>query len=267
MKPLVAEARALVVALELLTRIPVPVAVEATPSLRGRSLHWYPLVGLILGLLLAAVAALLPVVPLMAAVVLVAVWVLLTGGLHLDGLADSADAWVGGMGDRERTLAIMKDPACGPAGVVALVLVLLAKVAALAVLLAQGFVPWWLVPMAARGVLPLAFVALPYVRSGGMGASLAEQAVRPAIAVAAGIVLLLLALFLPGALWWWWLAVSAVLFWCWRRGQLARIDGFTGDGAGALVELLETALLLAAALWLGADLGLVAEPGSPGVSP
>ncbi len=50
------------------------------------------------------------------AVLVLAVWVGLTGALHLDGLADSADAWLGGYGDRARTLAIMKDPYCGPAG-------------------------------------------------------------------------------------------------------------------------------------------------------
>ena len=56
----------------------------------------------------------------------------LTGGLHLDGLADSADAWVGGFGDRARTLEIMKDPRSGPAGVTAIVSLLLLKCAALA---------------------------------------------------------------------------------------------------------------------------------------
>jgi adenosylcobinamide-GDP ribazoletransferase len=64
--------------------------------------------------------------------------VLLSGGLHLDGLADSADAWLGGFGDRERTLTIMKDPRSGPIAVVVLVLVLLLKFCALLALLATG---------------------------------------------------------------------------------------------------------------------------------
>jgi adenosylcobinamide-GDP ribazoletransferase len=66
------------------------------------------------------------------AALLLTVWVLLSGGLHLDGLADSADAWLGGFGDRERTLTIMKDPRSGPIAVVVLVLVLLLKFCALA---------------------------------------------------------------------------------------------------------------------------------------
>ncbi|MBD1224901.1 adenosylcobinamide-GDP ribazoletransferase [Acinetobacter seifertii] len=57
----------------------------------------------------------LPIV-LLAAIILT-LWIWLTGGLHLDGLADTADAWVGGFGDKLRTLQIMKDPSCGPIGV------------------------------------------------------------------------------------------------------------------------------------------------------
>lgn len=67
-----------------------------------------------------------------------AVWVGLSGGLHLDGLADTADAWIGGHADRQRTLEIMKDPRSGPIAVVVLLLVLLLKFAALVVLLGQG---------------------------------------------------------------------------------------------------------------------------------
>ena len=74
-----------------------------------------------------------------------------------DGLADSADAWVGGLGDRERTLAIMKDPRSGPMGVTAVVLVLLLKFAALASLpLADTAI--WLAPMLARTAITAAFL-------------------------------------------------------------------------------------------------------------
>src|SRR5690606_7619903 len=102
----------------------------------------WPVVGALLGVLFwlfASVADSLgwPAWP--TAVLLVMLWAGITGALHLDGLADSADAWLGGQGNRERTLTIMKDPACGPAGVVVLVLVLLGKVAAVATLLAQSF--------------------------------------------------------------------------------------------------------------------------------
>ncbi|MFH4181104.1 adenosylcobinamide-GDP ribazoletransferase, partial [Acinetobacter baumannii] len=64
-------------------------------------------------------------------------WIWLTGGLHLDGLADTADAWVGGFGDKQRTLQIMKDPSCGPIGVLSLVIICLLKFALVFVLIDQ----------------------------------------------------------------------------------------------------------------------------------
>ncbi|MFA5494350.1 MAG: adenosylcobinamide-GDP ribazoletransferase [Porticoccaceae bacterium] len=245
------ECRALAIALGLLTRIPVRVRGDISAATLGRSLHWYPAAGLAIGLLLMLLAALLPDVGLLAAAVIVAAWVAITGALHLDGLADCADAWVGGMGDRERTLAIMKDPACGPMGVTAIALALLLKVAALAALLAgPAAVAWWLVPLAARTLLPLAFIGLPYVRQGGMGDGLAANASKPGLALAAGLVLGILVLGLPVQLAALWLAVALAAFALWRHGVRRRLGGFTGDCAGALVELVEVALLVASAFFI-----------------
>jgi len=252
------EGLALVVAIGLLTRIPVPRIGEVGPAVLGRSLHWYPVAGLIIGLILVLTVALVPghFLPgngLLVAALTVTLWVALTGALHLDGLADCADAWVGGMGDRKRTLAIMKDPACGPMGVTAVVLTLLLKVAALETLLthpAAGW--WWLAPVAARAMLSLAFITLPYVRAGGMGDGLGANASRPGLTLATLLVLTLLALGLSTTLWWLWLTLTVVLFALWRLAVLRRLGGFTGDCAGALVELLEVALLVFAALFLTA---------------
>lgn len=244
------EAQALAIALGLLTRIPVKIKAEVGAATLGRSLHWYPATGLAIGLLLAALALLLPSDHLLNAVLITLAWLTLTGALHLDGLADCADAWVGGMGDRARTLAIMKDPACGPIGVAAIVVVLLLKVAALDSLLAGASgIFWWLIPVLARTALPLAFVSLPYVREGGMGDGLARNASKPGLALAALLVLGTLALCLPLLLLCLWLAVALAVFALWRRAMIRRLGGFTGDGAGALVELLEVALLVATALF------------------
>jgi len=118
--------RSFLIAVRFLTRLPVtdpgPVS---TPDL-GRSIAYYPVVGLVIGLLVWGLSRLLisfdvADLDLDAALVLV-VWVWLTGGLHLDGLADTADAWIGGMGDRRRTLRIMKDPRSGPFAIMVLVL-------------------------------------------------------------------------------------------------------------------------------------------------
>lgn len=111
----------LLIALQFLTRLPVRLLGMPAPEQVGRSLLWYPLVGLLLGGLLLAAQALLSQQPaVLQAALLLTLWVALSGGLHLDGLADTADAWVGGYGDRERTLAIMKDPRSGPIAVAVL---------------------------------------------------------------------------------------------------------------------------------------------------
>ncbi|HLS97941.1 MAG TPA: adenosylcobinamide-GDP ribazoletransferase [Porticoccaceae bacterium] len=253
------EGRALAAALGLLTRFPVRLGGEVGPALRGRALHWYPAAGLAIGLAMAAVAAVLPG-GLLAAAIITVLWVGLSGALHLDGLADCADAWVGGLGDRARTLAILKDPACGPVGATAIALALLLKATALATLLTAP-IPnlWWLalIPALARALLPLAFLTLPYVREAGMGAGLNAHACRPGIALALALVGAACAIALPLSLLGLWLLVAGGVFALWRRAMATRLGGFTGDGAGALVELTEVALLVASGMWL-------LDPGIPG---
>lgn len=241
---------AFLIALQFLTRLPVSLPGMPTPAQVGRSLLWYPLVGLLLGVLLWGAHLLLgqTSIPLQAAIIL-ALWVGLSGGLHLDGLADTADAWVGGFGDRERTLTIMKDPRSGPIAVVVLVLLLLLKYAALLTLLQAGqgacliLLPWL-----GRSLLPVLLVTTPYVRAGGLGQALVEQAPRQQLPWVLVVHLLLMLAFGWPAL----LAVaSALLLFAWtRRALLRRLGGTTGDTAGALVELAECGMLLVLALSL-----------------
>ena len=129
------EWRALACAMQFLTRIPLATQTLFDNKDYANSLAWYPVIGLILGGLvwLSGVALTELSSASLAAALLLAVWVLLTGALHLDGVADVADAWVGGFGDREKTFQILKDPRSGPIAVVVLVLVLLVKWAALEV--------------------------------------------------------------------------------------------------------------------------------------
>lgn len=238
----------LLIALQFLTRLPVRLPGMPEPAQIGRSLLWYPLVGLLLGGLLLAMHGLLGDTPaLLQAAILLAIWVALSGGLHLDGLADTADAWVGGHGDRERTLSIMKDPRSGPIAVVLLVLVLLLKFAALMVLLEQGaWAGLLLAPWLGRALLPLLFLTTPYVRAGGLGAALAEHLPRerlPLVLAGHGLAMLLLGWSALSAL-----GAAALCFWLLRRALTARLGGTTGDTAGALLELGECAVLLALAL-------------------
>ena len=123
-------------ALSLLTRIPIPPLPSLSDQDFGRSSLAYPLVGLLIGIILGLPVWLLPQAdPLVLAAIVTALWAAITGGLHLDGVADGADAWLGGLGDLEKTHRILKDPLVGAAGAIALVIVLLLKFAALTVLI------------------------------------------------------------------------------------------------------------------------------------
>lgn len=237
--------RALFAAIGFLTRLPVPARVFGGAGTAATQLAWYPVVGWLIGALLWGLGwALSAASPWLASALLLLAWVALTGGLHLDGLADSADAWVGGLGDRERTLAIMKDPRSGPMGVTAVVLVLLLKFAALASLPHPG-VALWLAPLLGRAVLTVAFLSTPYVRSGGLGSGLMEAS-RPACL--AGLALALVPCLPAG-----WsgmraLLAATVVFLLWRLACMRRLGGMTGDTCGALTEGVEAAVLVTLAL-------------------
>lgn len=234
----------LLVAIGFLTRVPVPQRVFDDRRARMRSLCWYPVVGVLLGGLLCAWAwGIRAWPPMLAAAAVLAAWVALTGALHLDGLADSADAWVGGIGDRERTLAIMKDPRCGPAGVVALLLLLLLKFAALA------SAPAWpgllLAPLLGRAALTAAFLAVPYVRTGGIGEGLSGAPRMGSLMTVALAMAGCLCVGVRGLVA---LIAAIVVFVAWRHACLGRLGGMTGDTCGALAELTEAAVLVAAAV-------------------
>ena len=237
--------RGLFAAIGFLTRIPVPARVFAGASSPSAQLAWYPAVGSLIGGLLWCLGWLLSgAEPMLAAGLLLVAWVALTGALHLDGLADSADAWVGGLGDRERTLSIMKDPRSGPIGVTAIVLVLLLKFVALASV-PQPSAMLWLAPLLGRALLTTAFMTTPYVRSGGLGSALVGES-----RIACGMALLLTAI---AALFAGWhglraIVVAALVFACWRWSCMRRLGGMTGDTCGALTELTEAAVLVALAL-------------------
>lgn len=246
--------RAFWFALAFLTRLPTPRLDFADRANQARALVWYPLVGAGIGALLSLVVFIgvrLGMPDLILAGLVLAVWVWISGGLHLDGVADCADAWAGGRGDRERTLRILKDPAAGPMGVIAVLLVLLLKFSALASLPAQAWQWLWLVPALARAGTVGLFLSLPYVRESGLGSALI-QAPRPAalLALALTVAVTLLLGLLGLAV----LIAALVVFLQWRADCLRRLQGFTGDAAGALIERVETAGIIMACL-VGTALG------------
>lgn len=246
--------RSLALALQLLTRLPTPsFSTAPRPEELGQSVLFFPLVGLIIGALLAGLhTALGPVDPGVSAALLLAVWALITGGLHLDGLADCADAWIGGQGDRDRTLAIMKDPRSGPIAIVVVVLTLIGKFAALQALLQtdDAAVALLLAPVLGRTIIVLLLMTTPYVRPDGLGTPYANFLPRlgcrllvllimgatAALLKEQGIVLI---------------AVFAISVCGMRYGLMERLGGTTGDALGAACEWAETVTLIVLALMVG----------------
>jgi adenosylcobinamide-GDP ribazoletransferase len=230
-----------------LTRLPFPEIRVIEPRLAGQAVPWYPVVGLLLGIPVAlAGTALAPLDASVAAALVLMLWVWSTGALHLDGLADSADAWVGGLASRERTLEIMKDPHSGPAAVTAIVLALIGKWAGLQALISTGSV-WLLpvIPLLARAQLPLLMLTTPYARPRGMASEQVAQLPRRA-AWAATLVAGIASTLIAGRIGIVLFATTVIIFWLSRRAMMSRLAGFTGDTAGAVVEITETLLLLVA---------------------
>lgn len=250
---------AIAVALQFLTVLPVSSSLttssteEEANAVYGLSMLWYPAVGLLVGAILIVAAALLPLPFYVEAAFLVGLWAVLTGGLHLDGVADCADAWFGGLGDKERTLELLKDPLCGSMAVVALITLLLLKAAAVAALIqAQSLGLLWLAPVLARTALLQLFLSSNYVREGGLGTVLATYFSRD---WATRLVFAVSALSLVWLGFWGGLIVLIsvyVVFACIKYFSNRRIGGFTGDVAGATVEIVEATVLLALVASVGA---------------
>jgi adenosylcobinamide-GDP ribazoletransferase len=245
--------RGLILATQFLTRLPTPQVRDFQADDLARAAVWFPLVGLLVGGLVAAALALgARVDPWLGALLGLLAWVWVTGALHLDGVCDLADALGAAHGDRSRLLHVLADPHVGAFGVVALVAQLLAKLVLL-MLLAKLALFWavLLVPVWAR------FATLIWARLSslkpGLGASLGapgceSERERFAWDSPTWAMLLWLAALLPASLLYPALLAAPVLILAWRSFLLQRLGGMTGDALGAGVEWLESALLLALVL-------------------
>ncbi|WP_239613598.1 adenosylcobinamide-GDP ribazoletransferase [Cohnella mopanensis] len=234
-------------ALGFLTRFPVPARAQTTKGW-DNSPRYYPLVGLLLGAVLWLVSwvAQLGFGELgftVAAVVIVASWIYLTGALHLDGWMDLADG-VGSHRSRERMLEIMKDSRVGAMGVVAAIVLIGLKVAALQQLAIQDKLGILLfVPAMARFALLGAIYVFPYIQAQGLGSGLRKGVNSWSLSLNL-ILILVIAYFVAG---WNGAAVLAgmlVAAWLFGRSIVRKLGGFTGDGYGAMVEAMETFVLL-----------------------
>ena len=235
-------------ALAFLTRIPVPNA-TCTPEAIGRSAAMFPVVGALVGTVEVVVLWMCrrAVPPTLTAALIVLTGIVLTGALHLDGLADMADGFGGG-GTREDVLRIMRDHQIGTYGAIALIMTLLLQISAIASLIERDAAARFLViaPAASRWAMVLLGRRLPYARpDAGLGRALTDHirdrevwastalvlAITAVLARGSGIVSLALTLALT----------AGVGFVCWRR-----IGGVTGDTLGANAVLCETVILMAA---------------------
>jgi len=236
---------AFLLALQFLTRIPIPFAVEPTPKNLGNSVLYYPLVGAVIGFFLFAAAHLLADIDtLLSAALILTLWVGLTGGLHLDGIADCVDGWIGGQGNVEKSLHIMKDPNAGPMGVTALVLLLLLKYAALTVLLKSNALSILLIaPVIGRASVLFLMVSTNYIRTNGLAETMTQNLPRNKAIVTTLITIGLYTLVGSIGTTFVLLLFTIIL----RKVFINSFGGVTGDIFGAFVELHElTPLLLVA---------------------
>ncbi|MGB3620613.1 MAG: adenosylcobinamide-GDP ribazoletransferase [Ketobacter sp.] len=242
---------AFMIALQFLTRFPVTLKQYPEEEVAG-SLYWYGLVGALLGAFLYCASLFLNwVAPGLSlavmAALLVFAWVFITGALHLDGLADSADAWLGG-NDKEKVLAIMKDPRSGPAGVVSIACVLLLKFACLQTLLEHHALYLIVVPALARSAMPLLFLTTTYVRQHGLGSPF-QGNVSPGKTLWQLGAILFLGFLITGPVLVLVIALAAITLIYLRASMRTKIGGVTGDTAGAAIEILEAVLLLGLVAW------------------
>ncbi|MBW1647917.1 MAG: adenosylcobinamide-GDP ribazoletransferase [Deltaproteobacteria bacterium] len=229
-------------ALQFLTILPLGPSDRFDPR---RVMRFFPVAGIVIGSLVSAFDALATLVlPLPVAAALdVALLALVTGALHLDGLADTADGLLGPH-DRTRALAIMKDSRVGAMGVVTVALVLIVKTVALGAVSDHRTLALILVPAFARSAMMVAMAVMPYARKGGgTGRAFFHPPAR-AVDLAAIALPLGLSVFLG-----WrciviitvFAAVTILMLQFYRR----RMGGVTGDLIGALGEVVEAALWVA----------------------
>lgn len=234
-------------ALQFLTIIPVPVVLRQEDLMR--SVSYFPLVGYLVGLLLALIyGGLWPWLhPFTTAVVLVVADLILTGALHADGYMDTVDALAAGKG-RQETLELFRGPHVGAKAVVGMGAFLLLRVA----LLAEVQPPWGgavilFVPVLGRWVMALSVLVFPYARSGGLGSPLGAGRASPWPAAVTAFLLVLPGIYVLGASYL--VALAAVSIFALAAGTYftRRLGGLVGDLYGALAE---TSQLLALALFV-----------------
>ncbi|MBI2204536.1 MAG: adenosylcobinamide-GDP ribazoletransferase [Candidatus Rokubacteria bacterium] len=236
-------------AVRYLTIVPFPGASGSHQAL-GRAAPWFPVVGLGIGaaLVVGEWVTVRLFGPLLGALIIVTVWKLASGGLHLDGLADCLDGLMGR--DAAHRLLIMRDSRIGAFGAIGLILFLMLEIAAVAELssAARG-ATLAVAPAVARAMPPLLSRLFRAARPDGQGATFGAAIGPMAVPIALAVALVAAAVGLG------WLGlvgvvIASIVAIAFGRFMTARIGGITGDVHGAAVELSELAMLLTVSAWL-----------------
>ena len=236
----------LLLALRFLTVISVRSTVEITSKALARSMAWFPLVGLLIGLILGGIWYAMSFVfpPLLVSLLIVMTLAIITRGLHLDGLSDTLDGLGGGY-TKERRLEIMKDSHIGAFGVIGIIFAILMKMMAISELPETSrLLVLVIFPMMSRFSMVLVAWKCPYARKeGGLGKDYVESVDSRAV-IFAGASALVVSLLLVS---YWGLMlflsvvfISLILAWFFLRA----LGGVTGDVLGAVNELTEISVLV-----------------------
>jgi len=235
-------------ALQFLTSIPVSLRREPAPGQLGRAVAYFPAVGLVIGIVLAALCWLLSFIlsPEIVNILLVIALVIITGALHLDGFADTCDG-VAGHKPVEERWKVMRDSRTGAFGVVGIVLLLLAKYISLDNVPLEIVLPVLVfMPVVSRWAMVYAIFAFPPARLEGLGASFKSGTRWPQFAIATIITFAVAAALFPlfsflgfvliAGIW-----IIATLLSFYFKHKFA---GLTGDTYGAINEISEVMALV-----------------------
>ena len=230
-------------AFQFLTILPPIVRRPFTAEELGRSVGFYPLVGLLLGVLLFGLDSGLRLIfpPQVTAALVLVGWVIFTRALHLDGFLDTCDGLFGAF-TPEKRMAILRDSRVGAFGVTGGVLLLLVKYAAI-LTLTDRLAGLLLAPLLGRWAISLAIAFFPYAREQGLGRDIKDNTRWPQVALAT-VTALVASWLVAGWLGLLILAIAGLAMWLWVHFVLARLPGLTGDIYGATCELIELLILL-----------------------
>ncbi len=238
--------RQFIIAVQFLTTIPIPGNYVHEEKDLGRSMIFYPIVGLLIGIVTSASYRLVShfFIPAVSLAVVFVISILLTGGLHLDGFADMCDGFYAGK-DKSGILSIMKDSHIGTMAVLGIFCLLLLKLVMMfSLLLKNSLIPAFLiVPVISRGLMALVAGLYPYARTDGTAKPFIENIGRMEMSGAA-ILVLAISYCVVGVAGIYVTLGTLVVAFVFLHCVKSKIGGITGDILGSVNEISEISALV-----------------------